>query len=152
MAETKQLETRINILPSNVPTNFLRALVFLLFSILKAFHVDHDERCGKTTKDFVNGPTPASFPFIFGLFKHQYNFATNNFQNYPHILWSWVTNSRLTSVTRKKSPNVCKSCPKMISLEEKLMILTTLQKLPKNVGDLGKLIIAKGFEKLPKVQ
>ena len=25
-----------------------------------------------------------------------------------------------------------------------------LQKLPKNVGDLGKLIVAKGFEKLPK--
>ena len=32
------------------------------------------------------------------------------------------------------------------------MILTPLQKLPKNVGDLGKLIAAKGFEKLPKVQ
>ena len=30
----------------------------------------------------------------------------------------------------------------MISLE-KLKILTPLQKLPKNVGDLGKLIIAK---------
>ena len=31
--------------------------------------------------------------------------------------------------------------------------MTPLQKLPKNVGDdLGKLIIAKGFEKLPKVQ
>ena len=29
-----------------------------------------------------------------------------------------------------------KSCPKMISLE-KLKIMTTLQKLPKNVGDLG---------------
>ena len=27
-----------------------------------------------------------------------------------------------------------------------------LQKLPKNVGDLGKNIVAKGFEKLPKVQ
>ena len=27
-----------------------------------------------------------------------------------------------------------------------------LQKLPKNVGDLGKLIVAKGFEKLSKVQ
>ena len=39
----------------------------------------------------------------------------------------------------------------MISLE-KLMILTPLQKLPKNVGDLGKLIVAKGFEKVPKVQ
>ena len=32
---------------------------------------------------------------------------------------------------------------------EKLKILTTLQKLPKNVG---KLIVDKGFEKLPKVQ
>ena len=48
-------------------------------------------------------------------------------------------------------PNVYKSCPKMISID-KWMILTPLQKLPKNVGDLGKLIAAKGFEKLPKVQ
>ena len=30
--------------------------------------------------------------------------------------------------------------------------LTPLQKLPKNVGDLGKLIVAKGFKNLPKVQ
>ena len=55
------------------------------------------------------------------------------------------------SVTSKKSPNVYKRCPKMIS-QEKLKILTPLQKLPKNVGDLGKLIVTKGFEKLPKVQ
>ena len=39
----------------------------------------------------------------------------------------------------------------MISLE-KLNILATLQKLPKNMGDLGKLNVAKGFKKLPKVQ
>ena len=39
----------------------------------------------------------------------------------------------------------------MISLE-KLKILTPLQNLPKNVGDLGQLIAAKGLEKLPKVQ
>ena len=39
----------------------------------------------------------------------------------------------------------------MIS-QEKSYILTTLQKLPKNVRDLGKLIVAKGFKKLPKVQ
>ena len=32
------------------------------------------------------------------------------------------------------------------------MILTPLQKLPRNVGDLGKIIVAKGFEWLPKVQ
>ena len=56
-----------------------------------------------------------------------------------------------TSVTSKKSPNVYKSCPKKISLEI-LKILTPLQKLPWYVGDLGKLIVAKGFEKLPKVQ
>ena len=39
----------------------------------------------------------------------------------------------------------------MISLE-KLKILTPLQKFAKNVGDLGKIIGSKGFEKLPKVQ
>ena len=32
------------------------------------------------------------------------------------------------------------------------MILTLLQKLPKNVEDLGKLIVANGLKKLPKVQ
>ena len=57
----------------------------------------------------------------------------------------------MTSVTSKKSPNVYKSCPEMIS-PEKLKIMTLLQKLPKNVGDLGKLIVAKGIEKLPKIQ
>ena len=39
----------------------------------------------------------------------------------------------------------------MIFLEN-LKILTPLQKFPKNVGDLGKLIVAQGFKKLPKVQ
>ena len=39
----------------------------------------------------------------------------------------------------------------MISLE-KWYILTPLQKLPKNVGNMGKLIFAKGFKKLPKVR
>ena len=39
----------------------------------------------------------------------------------------------------------------MISAE-KLLISTPLQKLPKNVGDLGKLIVAKGFKNLTKVQ
>ena len=39
----------------------------------------------------------------------------------------------------------------MVSLE-KWMILTPLQKLPKNGEDWGKLIVAKGFKKLAKVQ
>ena len=34
---------------------------------------------------------------------------------------------------------------------EKLEILTPLQKLPKNVVDLAKLIVPVGFEKFPKV-
>ena len=35
---------------------------------------------------------------------------------------------------------------------EKCVILTPLQKLPKNGEDWGKLIVAKGFKKMPKVQ
>ena len=35
---------------------------------------------------------------------------------------------------------------------EKWKILTPLQKMPSTVGDLSKLIVAKGFEKLPKVK
>ena len=32
------------------------------------------------------------------------------------------------------------------------MILTPLQKMPDDVGDLGKIIVATSFEWLPKVQ
>ena len=39
----------------------------------------------------------------------------------------------------------------MVSLE-KWKILTPLQKFSKNGEDWGKLIVAKGFKKLPKVQ
>ena len=39
----------------------------------------------------------------------------------------------------------------MISLE-KIKILIPIQKLHRNVKDLGKIIVAKGFKKLPKVQ
>ena len=39
-----------------------------------------------------------------------------------------------------------------IDYTKKWKILTSLQNLPKNVGDLGKLNVAKGFKKLPKIQ
>ena len=39
----------------------------------------------------------------------------------------------------------------MISLE-KWLILAPLQKLPNNVGNLGRIIVATGFELLPKEQ
>ena len=52
---------------------------------------------------------------------------------------------------QKKSPNVCKSCPKLISLENDRFLIP-LQKLSKNVGDLGKSIVAKDLKKLSKVQ
>ena len=57
----------------------------------------------------------------------------------------------VSSVTSKKSPNVYKICPKMISLE-KWNILSPLQKLPNTEGHLGKIVVATGFKKLPKVQ
>ena len=34
----------------------------------------------------------------------------------------------------------------------KIKDFDTFKKLPKNVGDFGKLFVAKGFEKFPKVQ
>ena len=49
----------------------------------------------------------------------------------------------INSVTSKKSPNVIKSLPKMISIEKLKIYTKHLQKLPKNVGDLGKFIVAK---------
>ena len=52
---------------------------------------------------------------------------------------------------QKKSPNIYKSCPKMILLEI-WKILTPSRKLPKTVRDLGKWIVANGFKKWPKVQ
>ena len=39
-----------------------------------------------------------------------------------------------------------------MNLVEKWKFLKPLQKLYKNVGDLGKIIVAAAFEKLPKVQ
>ena len=39
------------------------------------------------------------------------------------------------------SPNIYKSCPKIKDFD-------TFKKLPKNVGDLGKIIVAKGFCKV----
>ena len=48
---------------------------------------------------------------------------------------------------QKKSPNVAQKL-----FTRKMKILTPLHKLPKNVGDLGKLIVAKGLKKSPKVQ
>ena len=39
-----------------------------------------------------------------------------------------------------------------MNLLEKWMILTPLQKLPNNVGDLGKIIVATSFEWFSKVQ
>ena len=41
----------------------------------------------------------------------------------------------------------------MISLEKwKMSKSFTFQKLPKNMGDLGKIIVSRGIKKLPKVQ
>ena len=56
-------------------------------------------------------------------------------QDFTTFIQNMEDKLALSSVTSKKSPNVHKSCPKMISLE-KLKILTSLQKLPKLL-DLG---------------
>ena len=55
-----------------------------------------------------------------------------------------------TSVTSKKSPNVCKSCPKRISLV-KWKILTPLQKLPKMCWWLGQPNYCPGLWKVAQI-
>ena len=55
------------------------------------------------------------------------------------------------SVTSKMSPNVYKNCPKWFHKKNQ-RFWPPLQKLPKNEGDLGEIIAARGFKKLPKVQ
>ena len=52
---------------------------------------------------------------------------------------------------QKKSPNVYKKLPKK-DFTRKMIDFDTFTKLPKNVGDLDKLIVAKGFKNLPKVK
>ena len=54
------------------------------------------------------------------------------------------------SVTRKKSSNVYKCCPKMILLE-KLQILTPLQKLPKNLERIGEINCAQRLYKVAQI-
>jgi len=39
-----------------------------------------------------------------------------------------------------------------IDFTGKMIDFDTFTKMPKNAGDLGKLVVAKGFKKLPKVQ
>ena len=51
----------------------------------------------------------------------------------------------------KKSPNVYKKLPRNY-FTTKIKDFDTFKKFPKNVRKLGKLIVAKGFDKLPKVQ
>ena len=70
---------------------------------------------------------------------------------YPIALDALPWQKRTQQCEQKKSPNVYESCPKMISIE-KWKFFTPLQTLPKNVGDLVKLIVAKDFKELPKVE
>ena len=63
--------------------------------------------------------------------------------NYIHVMRAeWPVKSRQKSI---------KVAQKWFQ-SKKLKILTPLQKFPKNVWDLGKLTVATGFEKLPKVK
>ena len=63
------------------------------------------------------------------------------FSKKDYVFCTLTSIERWNQCDQKKSPNVYKSSRKMISAE-KLLISTPLQKLPKNVGDLGKLIVA----------
>ena len=78
------------------------------------------------------------------LYRHLAIFIWSHWLWPHHIRFNGRSEDRsptLSSVTSKKMPNIYKSCPKIISLA-KLKISTPLQKLPKNVGYLDKLVVA----------
>ena len=86
------------------------------------------------------GPTVSS---LMGVVHFKFHLIRRHF--WCHVnpirqLKAAATDCVLPSVTSKRLPNVYKSCPKMISLE-KLRILTSLQKLPKN-GRLWKVALS----------
>ena len=69
----------------------------------------------------------------------------------PNVMALKVSFSVKSSVTSKKLPNVYKSCSKFFS-QVKIKDFDTFTKMPKNVRNLGKLIVAKCIKKFPKVQ
>ena len=70
-----------------------------------------------------------------------FTFAKNSFSGKEHEQWDQKNRQMSIKVAQKW----------MIKVEN-LKISTPLQKLLKNVGESGKLIVAKGLKKLPKVQ
>ena len=88
-----------------------------------------------------------------------YEFVIHQLPNSGNVLQHWQFQAtfliflflHFAQCDQKKSPNVYKSCPKMISLQ-KWMFLQHLLKLPNNEGNLGKIIVATGFECLHKKQ
>ena len=65
---------------------------------------------------------------------------------YPTLLSVFVL---CLQCDQKKNAKCIKKLPKNDFCRK---MIKPLQKLPKNVGDLDKLNVAKGFKKLPKVQ
>ena len=63
------------------------------------------------------------------------------------MLNAFSLGASVTRINRQTPIKVAKN-----DFTRKMIDLTLLQKLPENVADLGKVIDATGFEKLPKVQ
>ena len=62
-------------------------------------------------------------------------------------MWGGRFESSVTRKNRQISIKVAKN-----DFSRKIIDFDTFSKIAKNVGDLGKLIVTKGFKKLPKVQ
>ena len=62
-------------------------------------------------------------------------------------MWGGRFESSVTRKNRQISIKVAKN-----DFSRKIIDFDTFSKIAKNVGDLGKIIVTKGFKKLPKVQ
>ena len=133
-------------------------ILWLIFWCTPRFTITDCSVLQKVICKLINESTFANLPVTSANFHWNLWLHLLHWKNFSCVRFNWFSQCGHLlcwciwgSVTCKKLSNVYKSCPKLISLE-KLKILTPLQKLPKNVRDLGKLIVTQGFKKLPKVQ
>ena len=84
--------------------------------------------------------------FYIWIARYTYNCGTDLVKQPLTVSYSIILTVPI-SVTRKNRQKLHKN-----DFTRKLIDLSPLQKLPKNVRDLDKLIVAKGFKKSPKVQ
>ena len=148
-----------------MPTHFIFCGIFEAFFVGKV-KIEHcgNDKARKSFSDLFHFTKichplfcfPGKLGFCFCLLVCQFHHYWKHFLSSITFCHPWLLPEYVTALLHTVWPDEncqmsIKVAQKTIS-QEKWMILTHLQKLPNNVGNLGKIFVATGFEWLPKVQ